>query len=139
MEEAKTNNSGKYFNYTISILLVGILFYFVFTRLRANLPPQQYTIEYEVTGTCEKADVTYTNYEGGMEQISKVSVPWKKGYTVAIKESGNIILTISAQNQNEHGSVSTSIKINGKTIKSSTSEGSYVVASASAMHYFEKD
>ena len=84
-------------------------------------------VEYEVTGSASKVDVTYENEDGGTSQESDVSVPWSysfKGY------SGDFVY-ISAQNQGETGSVTVTIYKNGSVFKTSTSSGAYVIATAS--------
>lgn len=84
-------------------------------------------VKYEVTGTANTVDVTYENEDGGTSQESDVSVPWS--YTFD-GEPGDFVY-ISAQNQGESGSVTVTIYTDGDEFKSSTSEGSYVIATAS--------
>jgi hypothetical protein len=90
--------------------------------------PTAYEIEYRVTGTASRVDVTYTNRDGGTSQESSRTVPWSHEF-----ECGHDnFLYISAQNNGSSGSVTVTIYKNGTAIKTSTSSGAYVIATASA-------
>lgn len=84
-------------------------------------------VEYKITGTATKVDVTLENSSGGTEQYGDVYLP--KTYTYY--DFPGYYLYISAQNQGETGSVTVSIYVNGNLYKTSTSSGAYVIASAS--------
>jgi len=86
-----------------------------------------YSIKYSVTGTTSSVDVTYENGDGGTSQKSDDSLPWTYSFT---GYSGDFIY-ISAQNQNDTGSVIATIYIDNEKYKSSTSEGAYVIATSS--------
>lgn len=86
----------------------------------------RYKVEYKVTGTTHAASLTYNNAGGDAEQRD-ISLPWNKSFEV---EYGTF-LYISAQNKEEFGSITTTILVNGKQVKSSTSEGGFVIASSS--------
>ena len=83
--------------------------------------------EYKVTGTANTVDVTYSNESEGTSQESNVSVPWTYSFD---GEEGQFVY-ISAQNQGTSGSVTVTIYRNGKKIEKSTSNGAYVIATAS--------
>ena len=83
--------------------------------------------EYKVTGSANRVDVTYSNKSGGTSQESNVSTPW----THSFKGENEQFVYISAQNQGESGNVTVSIYRNGKKIETSTSNGAYVIATAS--------
>jgi len=83
--------------------------------------------EYKVTGSANTVDITYSNESEGTSQESNVSTPWTYSFE---GEEGQFVY-ISAQNQGESGSVTVSIYRNGKKIESSTSNGAYVIATAS--------
>jgi hypothetical protein len=84
-------------------------------------------VEYKISGTAKYVDVTLANASGGTEQYGNVYVP----RTYSYNDFPNYYLYISAQNQGEFGSVTVSIYVNGNLYKTSTSSGSYVIASAS--------
>ena len=78
---------------------------------------------YRITGTAKRADLTYNNASGGTEQKT-VALPWSQSYTVP---AGGF-LYVSAQNDGQSGSVTCEIVVNGGTVKTSTSEGAYKIA-----------
>jgi hypothetical protein len=94
-------------------------------ELTAGTPPE---IIYEITGTADEVDVTLNNDTGGTEQYDNVSIPKKYSYDSFTDN----FLYISAQNQGKYGTVTVSIYVNGKVVKTSSSSGAYVIASASA-------
>ena len=94
-------------------------------------------VEYKVTGkSFDKArirsgfgvyaSVTMSNSGGDTEQISSVALPYTK--KIAVKKGA--FLYISAQAR-EKMQITTEIYVNGRRIKSSTSSGDYVIATAS--------
>ncbi len=88
-----------------------------------------YDIEYEVTGSASIVDVTYENEDGGTSQTNDVSVPWSysfRGYS-------DDFVYVSGQNQGESGSITVTIYKDGSIFKSSTSSGSYCIATASGI------
>ncbi|MBA7669777.1 hypothetical protein ES703_77911 [subsurface metagenome] len=90
--------------------------------------PTIYNVEYEVTGfPPNKVDVTFENESGGTSQYSNVSIPWSYSFE---REEGEFVY-ISAQNQGESGSITVTIYKNNNILKSSTSSGAYVIATAS--------
>jgi len=89
-------------------------------------PTPDYVI-YEITGTASIVDVTLNNPTGGTEQYSGVQVPHQFTYSSFPDD----FLYISAQNQGEYGSVTVTIHLNNEVFKTSTSEGAYVIATAS--------
>jgi len=90
--------------------------------------PTVYDVEYKVTGSASTVNVTYENASGGVSQESDVSVPWS--YTFEGEPDGFVY--ISAQNQGSSGTVTATIYKNGKSFKTSTSSGAYVIATASS-------
>lgn len=93
-------------------------------RQRERTP---YQIEYEVSGSATKADLTYRNYFGDTQQEAEASVPWKETFTAY----PGAFLYISAQNQDKYGAITATIKVNGQVIKTTTSTGAYSIATAS--------
>ena len=84
-------------------------------------------VEYSITGTASTVFVSLNNATGGTEQFGNVSVP----HTYRYDNFTDWFLYISAQNQGESGSVTVTIYLNGEIVKTSTSEGAYVIATAS--------
>jgi len=84
-------------------------------------------IEYRVTGSTNKVDITYTNKDGGTSQANGVSIPWSYSFT---SSSGKFVY-VSAQNKNESGSITVTIYKDGSVFKSSKSSGEYCIAGAS--------
>jgi len=87
----------------------------------------EYTVEYRISGTAQKVDVTLSNSSGGTEQYDDVSVPHSYKY----RDFYDSFVYISAQNQGQSGSVTVSIYHKGNLFKTSTSSGAYVIATAS--------
>ena len=87
----------------------------------------EYTVEYKISGTAQKVDVTLSNSSGGTEQYDNVYLPHSYKY----REFYDSFVYISAQNQGETGSVTVSIYHKGTLFKTSTSSGAYVIATAS--------
>ncbi len=78
------------------------------------------------TVTCGSCDLTYNNASGNTEQRSMTST-WNYEFDA---EKGQF-LYISAQNNNQSGDVSVRIDVGGNHFKSATSNGAYVIATAS--------
>jgi hypothetical protein len=93
---------------------------------QALLPEGSYYVTYAVSGTTKSAGLTYANSQGGTVQ-EIVSVPWSKQYILKT----NDFMYISAQNQQDSGSVITEIRVNGIAVKTTTSTGKYVIATSS--------
>jgi hypothetical protein len=90
-------------------------------------PPPTPEVEYKITGTASRVSVTLNNATGGTEQYDNVSVP----HTYRYDTFTDWFLYISAQNQGEYGSVTVTIYLNGVVVNTATSEGAYVIATAS--------
>lgn len=88
---------------------------------------KNYEVKYEISGTATTVDITYTNSTGGTSQLSDVSVPW----TLTFRRDEGEFVYVSAQNQNDTGSVTATIYRDGSTLQTSTSSGAYVIATAS--------
>lgn len=88
---------------------------------------ENYTIKYEVTGSAKSVSLTIENSSGGTSQFSDKSLPWT--YTFTSKY--DTWLYCSAQNQGNAGTVTVKLYTNNEIFKQSTSEGAYVIASAS--------
>jgi len=90
--------------------------------------PSTKSIQYSVTGTAGiTVDITISNENDDTSQFSDVLVPWSFSFQA---KKGHF-LYVSAQNQASSGTVNEIIYIDGKEWKRSTSEGAYVLVSAS--------
>ena len=79
---------------------------------------------YQVSGTANNYDVTIEASPSGTAQYSNVVSGWKYTWT----QSGQRFLYVSAQNNNDNGTVTVSIIKNSKVIATNTSSGAYVIA-----------
>ena len=80
-----------------------------------------------VAGSTNAASITYTNAQGGTEQV-QVNLPWLQIYE---RVSPGTHLYVSAQNASSSGSLKVRILLDGQVVKESTSSGAYAIASAS--------
>jgi hypothetical protein len=85
---------------------------------------------YYVGGWAGTADITYENSTGGTEQ-NTVTIPWT---SPSWEVHDGDFLYISAQNNDELGSVTCEIRIDGIMVKQSKSEGAYVIATCSGRY-----
>ncbi len=84
------------------------------------------TIVIEVTGA-KKADVTY-GLNTDQSQANGTAVPWKKTLTTTEPLT---IVTLLAQNKGG-GTISCKITVDGKVVKTNSSEGEYAIATCTA-------
>ena len=103
------------------LLILPLLFWFGCDELG-------WDVEYKVYGSGGSFDVTISNKNDGTSQYDNVSSGWNYSFHT---DDANRFLYVSAQNQNDSGTVTTEIHIDGKKKKSSTSTGAYVIASCS--------
>lgn len=87
-----------------------------------------YTVVYVVSGTgTDRADLTYRDANNGTVQQAGASLP-------ATIQLGNVtagaFLYISAQNDNNSGTITATIQASGQAIRSTTSTGAFVIATA---------
>ena len=92
----------------------------------ATLPA--YVVEYRLGGTASRANITIENESGGTEQFSNVPV---KGWSKKFGAERRQFVYISAQNQDEGGTIRCEIWVNGELWKEAESIGSYSIASCS--------
>tara|TARA_B110000908_G_C10122213_1_gene388152 strand:+ start:580 stop:930 length:351 start_codon:yes stop_codon:yes gene_type:complete len=84
-------------------------------------------VEYVVNCSPSGFDITYQNSSGNTAQQDISSGSWTYSFTGA---SGDFVY-ISAQADNENATVTTKIYYKGKLIEDATSNGDYVIATAS--------
>jgi hypothetical protein len=87
-----------------------------------------HAIKYVVTGTVRGASLTYVNESGGTEQRT-VSVP----LTLEFRRAPGTSVYLSAQKQEEYGSVHVSIYVDGALLQEAESNEEYGIATASAL------
>ena len=92
-------------------------------------PLFQKQVKYKVTCTATPnlVDITIENEDGGTSQFADVATPWAYEF----ESTKDAFVYVSAQNQQNNGSVTVTIYINGDVFKTSTSTGAYVIATAS--------
>jgi ribosomal protein L7/L12 len=83
-------------------------------------------VTYEIGGSTKTAHLTYTNQDGGTEQMD-VKTPWKKTISVG---SGAFVY-ISAQKSGIEGTVSCTILVDGSPWKTGTSSAEYGIVNCS--------
>jgi len=160
--------------YLIPILLIMLVFGFTFvgcfsigsptpTSIVESIFANYIDVKYIVTGNNSimdtnppKVSVTYSNSQGGTEQISDIEITKKakdlKGFNeiedpIIKSDAVNAIiivqyamfpigefLYISAQNQNDFGNTTVIIMVNNKIWKSSSANGGYSIAEASGYY-----
>ena len=90
-----------------------------------------HSVKIEVTGRTSSVDVTYEDLNNNdTAQDSGMRVPYSKSYT---NIPGGTFVYISAQNDNDSGSVTCNIYVDGVLQKTVTSNGAYVICTASGI------
>jgi hypothetical protein len=89
------------------------------------------TVYYTVTGSTDQASITYQS-PSGTQQASDIDVPLStkagKDHLEMTFQAGDFVY-LSAQNSNEHGSVTCKITTDdGDVISENTSTGAFVIA-----------
>lgn len=89
----------------------------------------QHDVRYEVKGGAgvSKTLITYENASGGTSQTTTSSLPW----TYSFKAKSGRWVYVSVQNGHSDGGVQANIYVDGDLWKTSTSNGGYVIATAS--------
>lgn len=90
--------------------------------------PTLYSVSYEATCTTGTADLTIENDTGGTSQFADEPTPWT--YVFSKKKPPGTFVYVSAQNNQDSGTVTVTIYRDGVVFKTSTSTGAYVIASA---------
>jgi hypothetical protein len=122
----------------VPLMLVGlivIVLIWICSRGSGGSQPQYsppkvktYTITYKITGTANKASVTYNNKTGDTEQKDITIIPWKYEFTTT-EESP--FLYISAQNDGETGTIKCEILADGVSLSKAESSGAYKISTCS--------
>lgn len=109
----------------ILILVVNILLLISFTGCEDTFN-DEVEVLYTVSGTPSGFSITYDK-NGNTEQKTTTQSRWTKSFTGT---SGDFVY-VSAQAQNESANVTVKITIDGSQLKTATSQGDYVIATAS--------
>lgn len=115
----------------VVVLCIVMGYAFVSGQLSSSSPQPTFTsvapvatsVTYEVTGTGGAASMTFSGTGGNTGQVGPVDLPWSK----TVKSPGSF-LYVSAQNNEDYGNVTCSIKVNGTVVSTQTSSGAYVIA-----------
>jgi hypothetical protein len=94
-----------------------------------RLPSNIHRVTYRVDGATIEASITYTNSQGGTEQIAEQEL--LSSWSHNILASRGDFVYLSAQNRGDFGSVSCEILIDDKTFKFSRSQGGHTIATCS--------
>lgn len=112
-------------------LVICILYAVVFTAAVSTVNDQQNavsTITYEVTGDAKTATVTYSSFGGGnsaTNQESLTQLPWHKEVQAKGVLAGG---TLSVMTDENGGTVSCKVTVNGKEAKTATGTGPFASA-----------
>ncbi len=101
-------------------------FYTELTKRPDVVEPKAHYVTYVVGGSSGDYNITYQNENGGTSQIQHINNNWQYKFDA---RPGTFIY-LSAQNNNDYGSVRVEIKIDGTLFKTSNSEGAYVIATS---------
>lgn len=87
----------------------------------------EYHVEYEVTGSAEKVNITISIPGGGTEQFSNVTTRWHKDFYFDDGE----FLYVAAQNLTKSGEVIVRIYVRSQQVREGRSRGAFVIATCS--------
>ena len=139
MQDAQTGSSSNSFKTILFwvVVVLGVLYMMRVcneeTGTSGSSAAKTYKITYLVSSAGSygevQVDVTFSNETGKTSQVADKRTPWKYEF----EAKSGAYLYVSAQNQGKHGGVKAAILVDGKEVKSSISEGAFVIASASGM------
>ncbi len=128
----KNNNAMTLLIISIAVVVLFALYSLINSFIEptgtspSNTANSTYVVMYEVTGSATNADFTYENSSGGTEQATY----WLPKTIDFLGQYGDFVY-ISAQNNDDSGSIQCRILINGVEYKKARSSGAYVIASCS--------
>jgi len=129
---------GKFMLLIVVFFIVGAIAVGASTSgtLASATRPATHTVTYKVEGTTKGASITYENSSGDTSQQSDVDVPLTRksdgGHGIELYNMhGGDFLYISAQNNQEYGSVTCIIEVDGVVVKRNTSSGGFTIATCS--------
>jgi len=134
LSPSKPSEAPSFMRSPVSALaIIGICGAFLLVLFFANSPSRPVAIAetrrvtYLVNGSSNRASLTYRNQSGGTEQ-NTVQLPW----TLELRLSPGAFAYVSAQNQEDGGTVHASVYLGGVTLQEATSGSAYGIATASA-------
>lgn len=86
-----------------------------------------YDIKYTVECDSGTVFITYENNDGDTSQRTEAETPWEYKF----KGAEDDFLYVSAQNNQDYGSITVKIKKDGKVIAEDSCDGEYCIATAS--------
>jgi hypothetical protein len=92
-------------------------------------------VYYKLTGSAHRADLTYTNASGNIEQQSGVTVPLTNtsgGEGIGFTTQRGAFVSFTAQKQDKTGDLTCSIEADGVLLNTGHSSGGYTIVSCSA-------
>jgi hypothetical protein len=95
----------------------------------APLPTRLPQVVYQVRGTGPYGSMTYRNVQGGTGQANHENIPWG----ISFKARPGQILYLSAQNYQDHGSITCEILVDNQVLQSAESSGGYAIATCSGV------
>lgn len=97
--------------------------------------PTSHTVEYVIDGTTDGVNLTFTNEQGGTEQVNEKALPLvdASGAPVHLRAQmpAGSFAYVAAQNTRDSGTIGCKILVDGHMYKQSTSSGGYVIATCS--------
>jgi hypothetical protein len=140
-EPKKSNFNGR------ALLVIGVVVAgaYVFAQNRPGTPPSTAAdrpdtpstvqVTYELTGSADSADLTYTDASGNTQQHANADIPLRTtsgtpGMRFTVKRGAFVYF--SAQNNGESGDLSCTIKAGGTVINTGHSSGGFTIVTCSA-------
>ena len=108
---------------------IAVLFFIVVLAGCVPAVKPDDVVEYRVSGTTPIAGMITIAAKDGTEQYSDVELPWSYSFTTY--SARDRFLYVSAQNGMDSGTITVEIVVNGTVVKSASSTGAYVIATAS--------
>lgn len=93
--------------------------------------PRDVTVKYEITGTAKTANITIRLPTGVYDILAEALLPWERTITVDMRELPSFEAAITAQNKQDSGSVTATVYVDGKVLKTATNSGAYATVDVS--------
>jgi hypothetical protein len=135
INDSKSKNKT---NWTLIIIILGVVaigcfcFYVLWTIStgKVSMPTSgiskftKHDITYRIEGTANAALITYSNDQGGTEQLNNINLPWEQSYKMDYGGYASLV----AQSSDYGNTITCIIKLDGKEWKRSSSAGDFVIA-----------
>jgi hypothetical protein len=111
----------------------GIVFLFLFllgisacdTNREPYVFPTEYDLEYQVTGTSSRANITYQDLKGNYVEVTNATLPWNYQAHYYDSMVGTSVY-LDAQSLDPAASVTVTINAKGALYKQATLSGDYI-------------